>query len=493
MKKILITVLSVFLIFSSCSNIDFGDINNNPNGAKTPSTSSLMAGAMMRYGTLTGRTYFLVPQLYVQYTAQTVYTEEMLYNTEPRSWYGYYVQTLSNLQKIIDLCDAAGDTPDPILLAGGAINNQKGAALIMQSIIFKRLTDTYGDIPYSDAFNTESLVPKYDKQEEIYKNMIETVKQARDMMTADLPGPKGDPFYGGDVTNWKKFANSFIMACALQISNRYPDAGGYAAQEFNAALSDANGSIENVAEEAWFTYDVPNGFENPWNANRPADYSLSQEFTDALQGNPAAADTSLNPTSNTTFDARINIFSSDPTAKGQPYGFELDGSAATLSPDYIWKADAKFPLFTAAYSLLNRAEAAAMGWTNENAEDLLKQGIMTSYNSNSAAYGLDITSGAETYADARVADAGTVGTRQVICEEKWVALFPAGFDAWSEHRRTGYPNLKPAAKPLNDGNIPTRYIYPNEEPGLNGDNYSGAIADLKPAEDKNTAKVWWDN
>jgi len=256
MKKILITTLSIFLIFSSCSKIDFGDINNNPNGAKTPSTSSLMAGAMMRYGTRTGRTYFLVPTLYVQYTAQTVYTDEMLYNTEPRSWYGYYVQTLSSLQKVIELCDAAGDNPDPVLLAGGSVANQKGAALIMQSIIFKRLTDTYGDVPYSDAFNTESLVPAYDKQEDIYKGLISTVKTARDMLNAEEAGPTGDPFYNGDVESLKKLANSFIMSCAIQLSNRYPDASGFAATEFNAALNDANGSIENVSEEAWMVLKI---------------------------------------------------------------------------------------------------------------------------------------------------------------------------------------------------------------------------------------------
>jgi len=492
MKKIIISILSIFLIFSSCTKVDFGDINDNPNGAKNPSTSSLMAGAMMRYGTLTGRTYLTVPTLYVQYTAQTVYTDEMLYNTEPRSWYGYYVQTLSNLEKIIELCDAYDpNKPDPILLAGGAVENQKGVALIMESIIFKRLTDTYGNVPYSDAFNTQSLTPKYDKQEDIYKGLISTVKEARDMMDAGKDAANGDPIYNGDVASWKKFANSFIMACALQISNKYPDASGYAAQEFNAALNDANGSIEAVGDEAWFTYDVPHGYENPWNAMRPADYSLSQEFTDALQGNNPAADTVLNPTSNTHFDARINVFSSDPTAKGQPYGYELNGTAAQMSSN-IWGADPKYPLFTAAYSLLNRAEAAAMGWTGEDAKALLKQAIETSYASVSANWKVDITADAETYATARVSDTDDIDIRQVIGEEKWVALFPLGFDAWSEWRRTGYPNLKPAVNALNDGAIPTRYIYPSEESGLNGENYKAAVQDLDPQEDKNTAKVWWD-
>jgi hypothetical protein len=486
MKKIVITVLSVFLIFSSCSNIDFGDINNNPNGAKVASPSSLMAGAFMRYGTLTGRTYMTVPTLYAQYTAQRVYTDEMQYNTEPRSWYGYYVQTLSSLQKVIEINEAAGDTPDGILLAQGSPKNQIAVSLIMQSIIFKRLTDTYGDIPYSDAFNLVSLVPTYDSQENVYKGLIETVKKARDMMD-DGNGPTGDPIYGGDIAKWKKFANSFLMSCAMQISKVYPANGAFAATEFNAALTNEAGVIETNDDEAFFSFDVKNGFVNPWDAMRPADYGLSKEFTDALRG--ITGDGSLNPTSNKTLDARINVFSDKPEVDGQPYGYEGDGVAIA---SHIWDANAKYPIMTAAYTYLNRAEAANLGWTSESAADMLTAGITASYGSFSANFGVDIDANAADYAAARVADMATASAAQVIGEEKWVALFPAGFDAWAEQRRTGYPNLKPSGIVLNDGNIPTRYIYPSEESSLNGDAYKTGVSGLVPAEDINTSKVWWD-
>ncbi len=30
-----------------------------------------------------------------------------------------------------------------------------------------------------------------------------------------------------------------------------------------------------------------------------------------------------------------------------------------------------------------------------------------------------------------------------IIVQKWIAIFPLGVEAWSEHRRTGYPKLLP--------------------------------------------------
>ena len=68
----------------------------------------------------------------------------------------------------------------------------------------------------------------------------------------------------------------------------------------------------------------------------------------------------------------------------------------------------------------------------------------------------------------------------------------SGFDAWAEWRRTGMPSLTPATDAINDGNIPTRYLYPTEEATLNGSNYSSAVSRLTGNGDKGTSKVWWD-
>lgn len=487
-NKILILFASIFL-FTSCDKIDFGDTNDNLNGAKDPDLSALLAGATMRFASLGGREYLTKPVLYSQYMSQVTYTDEMLYNEAPSTWYSYYIQTASNLQTIIN---TASDETNwfGAIEASGFHNNQVAVATILKAVIFKQVTDAFGDIPYSEAFNLEISTPVYDTQESIYKALISEVKAARDMMDASKLGATGDPIYRGDVASWQKFANSFLMSLSMQLSKKYPAAGGYAATEFASALANSHGVMETIGDEAWYTFDPAHSYNNPWNSTRQADYFLSKEFTDELKGNS----TNL-LSSNTMLDSRIEIFADDPSRDGVPYGHG-DGSGAGTSSmsSLIWAEGAPYSLLTASYTFLNRAEAAARGWTNEDAEALLESAIEVSYASLSDKYEVDITADAAAYAAARVADAGTAtgGVLQVIGEEKWVALFPRGFEAWSEWRRTDVPSLTPAVDFQNNGVIARRLIYPSEEAGLNPTGYAQGISTLSPSTDNNSSKVWWD-
>lgn len=185
----------------------------------------------MRYSRLSGRDYLIRPTLYVQYMSQVTYTDEMRYNEAASDWNGYYVQTLSNLESVIAIANNEL-LHDPIFLSNGSPENQTGVAKIFQAVIFKRITDTWGDAPYNEALQGfENVSPSYDTQETIYKSIIEMVKEARDMMDTGTLGPKGDIIYDGDVTKWKKFANSLILQLSLQLSKKYPGASGYAATD----------------------------------------------------------------------------------------------------------------------------------------------------------------------------------------------------------------------------------------------------------------------
>lgn len=485
--KYILTLLTALLTVG-CSTVDFGDLNVNKNGATEPYTAGLLSGAIMSYATYTGRDGLLKPTLYVQYQSQVTYVDEMLYSESPSSWYTYYVSSMENLQQIIDFVSNK-DNQTSALLSQGSAENQIGVAMIMKAIIMKRVTDTWGDVPYTDAFKgSDALNPTYDKQENIYKALIANLKKGRDMLNASTTGPTGDIIYDGDVSKWKKLANSYILQMSLTLYKRYPTPSGYAATEFKAALNNAAGVIETVDDEAWFQYEDISGFRNPWNANRTPDYFLSREFTDAMNGN----NTTYNPTSNRIFDERLMVYADDYTLPGVPYGHR-DGSgagASSVSNDYYWNNTSPLPMMTASYTFLNRAEAADLGWTSENVTSMLQKGITMSFATLQSHTG--VTLNAAPYVAARLADAGVVGNYQVIAEEKWFSLFGMGFDAWVEWRRTGYPDLTPAADHYNNGQIPRRYLYPVEEPGLNGPNYKTGISGLSPAEDKGTSRVWWD-
>lgn len=483
MKKLKYIALSLLFALGACENIDFGDTNENPNGASSANTSSLMAGAMSRYSTLTGRDYLIKPTLYVQYQSQVTYVDEMLYNEAASSWYSYYVQTLSNLELIINInSDEANHTT--ILLSQGAPENQIAVSNIFKTIIFKRITDTWGDIPYSEALkDNEFLTPAYDNQSAVYEGMISTLKESRDMINTSKSGPTGDIIYGGDVVKWQKLANSLILQISMQLSKKYPTSSGYAATEFKSALNNSYGVIEDINDEAWFNYNAD--FKNPWSANRKPDYFLSQEFTDALKG--------IGTTSNTMADSRLSVFSTNNTLDGVPYGYS-DGSGAGKAQmsNLIWTEEAPLQLMTASYTYLNRADAANLGWTSENSTNMLKLGIEKSYETLDNHYGTSINGNAAAYALSRVANIGTASAKQVIAEEKWVALFPSGFDAWAEWRRTEYPSLVPATDYLNNGTIPRRYVYPTEESSLNASSYASGLSNLAPTTDNNSSKVWWD-
>ncbi|WP_297089507.1 SusD/RagB family nutrient-binding outer membrane lipoprotein [uncultured Draconibacterium sp.] len=482
MKKIFIALLSIVLLSTGCDDIDFGDTDQNVNGPAEASTSALLSGAITNFSTRQGRPYRITPTLNVQYLVQLVYNQEMLYADGAGFWQSYYVQTASNCQTVIDICNDPEKATDPTVLANGAIENQKAVAMIFKSVIFKRVTDLFGDVPYTEALNSDILTPVYDDQKKVYEGMIADVKAARDMINTSAAGPTGDVIYMGDMVKWQKFANSFLVSLGMQVTKA--DAG-MAQSTVTEALNHSAGVLEDVADDAIYTFDVANDFPNPWEWMRPADYGVSAEFISALRGDGF--------TSNTTYDERIQYVAADPSLDGLPYGYKTYEADNSPVAGVIYAADTRLPLLTSAYTYLQRAEAAAHGWTSEDAGAMLKMGIMNSYAKGAAVYGVEIGDGAA-YADARVADMATAagGALQVIAEEKWVDLFPLGYDAWSEWRRTDYPKLTPAADAINDGKIPRRYNYPSGEASLNPTGYDKGVAALNPGTDNNTSRFWWD-
>jgi hypothetical protein len=80
---------------------------------------------------------------------------------------------------------------------------------------------------------------------------------------------------------------------------------------------------------------------------------------------------------------------------------------------------------------------------------------------------------------------------QLIAEQKYIAMFDQGLQAWFEWRRTGYPRLTPAANGANEGKIPVRVPYPSDEYATNPGNLGAGVEKLQGKDDLNT-RVWWD-
>lgn len=490
----------MILSLGSCETVDFGDMNDNPNGPTEFDSAALLTAAQRRFVSIGFRNWLANPTLYVQYQAQPVYQDESLYAPSPVEFAPFYVQTLQNLQQIIELANDPEVNTSPNFLANGSIANQIAVAKIMKVIIFKRLTDTYGAIPYFEALNaSETQTPAYTSQEEIYADFVSELREARDLLNPSQDGVAGDVIYDGDVEAWQRYANSLLLSVAITMSEA-PSPPVSPKEVFMEALNNEYGVIDEVSEEAWYQPINVSTLVNPWTTFRDADYNLSEYFQDALQGD--------NPLySNEVFDSRLLIYSSDAAGPGLIYGLAsyagVPGSNVRIS-EYVTSPLTPFPWFTSANTWLDRAEAAVRGWTNEDPAEMLREGIIHSYASTTEYFGMgphtgtgdlepiSIVDEAEEFAASRVADAEATGYLQVIGEEKWAALFPQGFKAWTEWRRLDWPNLVPAPDALNNGEIPTRYIYPVTEINLNNANYLSGVSLLIPAQDLNTANVWWD-
>lgn len=95
--------------------------------------------------------------------------------------------------------------------------NMLAVAKIWGAFLFQRMTDLYGNVPYSEAgyaFHQNIYKPKYDSQESIYTDMIEQVKEGISLLSTEKPGIEGDLFYNGDISQWK---NSVIRCCSVSV------------------------------------------------------------------------------------------------------------------------------------------------------------------------------------------------------------------------------------------------------------------------------------
>ena len=93
---------------------------------------------------------------------------------------------------------------------------------------------------------------------------------------------------------------------------------------------------------------------------------------------------------------------------------------------------------------------------------------------------------------------GTEAIQECIIIQKWIANWMIGHEAWSDHRRTGYPKLIPATPEGNrSGGVvgnegAFRMPYPRDEYVNNAVNVSEAVAKYLGGRDNMGQKVWWD-
>lgn len=462
------------LALSSCKK-ELDEININPNAPEVAQPDYLLTGTTKT----TVDTYWGVTNnmnsslLFAQQWAKVQYTEEDRFIFSNSSftalWSTGYAQSIAGFNKIIEQGDAQGNP------------NYKGVGLVLRSWVFLLLTDAYGDIPYSQAGKIKQFVtPVYDKQKDVYYGILSDLKAAQAALDPASKAIAGDVIYGNNIASWKKFTNALRLRIALRIADK--DATK-AKQVIDELQAEGGAYISSNAENAQLKYDV-SPQQNPVAASFETrnDYRISKTIVDKLFAlNDPRLPVYASKTENTTPQTYVGIPNGSTNSEASAIGLANSSKPGT----YFLDAKAPAVIFSYAELLFDRAEAAARGFTTENAEDLYKQAIRASF----AQYNLSGTA-VDTYINQATVQYDAANFKKSIGEQKWIALFGQGLEAWAEQRRLDYPQLTASVNTVLSGKIPVRFIYPGTEQSLNGQNYKNAVS--SQGADLLTTKLWFD-
>lgn len=491
MKKIFrnISLLSgLALLTFSCETVDFGDINDNPNGPSAAVTSQLLTQAERTVATIGTH---LSGVLYTQQITEGQYPGESRYATLTYSYNGYYTGPIQNLNEIIKLnTDEATKSEAE---SYGDNDNQIAVAKILRAYMLQFMTDRWGGLPWTEAFQgIDNPQPKFDTQEELYNIMFTEVEEAVALIDKSASGPAGDIIFGGDMSRWELFANSLKMTMALRIS----DANASLAQSKFEEVIASGVYISSNDNNIEYNYGSDDVSDSPWHDRFKTreDYIVSEAMIESLRSNldprlykyaePARDSVFQNPVFPALTDAVTYPALNDSLYVGAPDG-KVNGNVPDYSfpPAIIMFEDNTFPtpIYTAAQMKLAMAEAALKGWNTggSDAATLFEEGITASMEY----WGVDaddITN--------YIASKPAVSIEE-IAYEKWVALYLNGPEAWAEWRRLDAPALEPSEF-AGDPRIPVRHAYDSSVEDNNKANYDAIIASQGP-DDLHT-RLWWD-
>ncbi|UUF13925.1 MULTISPECIES: SusD/RagB family nutrient-binding outer membrane lipoprotein [Flavobacterium] len=502
-KQIIIAVLTLFTAVGCTENFDELEkdpvaLSANPAGQLT-FTQLCMSGD----GFYQWRTNLIYSGGFVQHYAGAWNVTE--FGSKFKKDDGYATALWRNgyqneLKNVVDILEKTSGDQSAV--------NMNAVAKIMRVMVAQRITDIYGDIPYSEAglgFSKGIVTPRYDTQEEIYMSFFHDLEEAHNQLNANGGAVKGDLFYGGDITKWKKLANTLRLRLGMRISEIKP---AEAEKQVKAAL--AAGVFTSNADncimkhlDATFNDDPAsidfrgNGLAYALVGNENGDH-FSTLVIDFLRDNG---------------DPRLPMYATPKTTSSLAWGaplqpgetpyegvkpglfqWEVPMGASSTSGIQSYFKQKTTPFLHVSYSesQLLLAEAAFRGWVAGSAADYYKKGVEAGIKQLEIYGATPATQAAiDTYLNAKPLVAGQ--ELKQISTQLWITYIFNSIEAYSNWRRTGFPVLIPITNPDSETNgvTPKRLYYPNDEMQKNEKNYKEALSRMGGTNDW-LNKVWWD-
>ena len=538
-RSIKFPVYALVLLFSfvSCTK-DFEEINTNPHGFTSASDGSLF-NAIIQSLILTGNEQFYINNeiLYKQ-TQLAALTREAWGNftigTESM-WSNYY-RTLPSFRELYKRFEEMPQT--------GEVKNMKAMLTITLAYKTFKMTDIFGDMPFSKAGygfqDLEYLRPQFDTQRDIYLNLLDELKwcdeNISDTAVVEEPFPTFSAFdalFHGDMGEWQKFGNSLRLRYAMRMSTKEPDLAG----EIIADIVENNRpyllgyDFMTYVGESVCLWPAAMGFKNTslnWSFREHKNLRMGSNVWHQLSSNDSTNGDGI-------FDPRAYIFFegnnnnqwvaypqipdiNTPPSGGIPYGshrdqdgaFQIKGETCIYSPfEYFLIRDEDFqpiPLITGAeiHFILSEAYLRGIGLPQDpdQAEIEFMNGVNTSVEWwMNVAENSKLPSSGMTFPD-MVQIPASLGPASVLMvfgwwnaptdEEKlkflytqrWLDAFRQPWEAYALTRRT---NMTPReGEPIHHYRLP----YPPSEVEYNSDNCAQAIAN-QGGGDTPEYKIWW--
>lgn len=375
--------------------------------------------------------------------------------------------------------------------------NYEAVALTLRTLFLSNVADLFGDMPYTQAFKGSSegiKQPVFDSQQSVCEALLADLERANSLYdtSRDLSGASRDLLFAGKAARWQKFTNSLHLRLLMRLSNRNAQLG--VAAKIAEIFADPVKYPVFVSNEdnATMYYDDVEPFVNYFGTK------LNIQFTTSTGRRPAEQIINMMDKAG---DPRISIWFRQPSGaegwKGGQSGIaaqEADFSGvADLNKDNLGLYDSPYTLIKYDELLFIWAEAMQRGWIAGDPDEYYRKAIRASieYWRGVDVTGLNIT---DKVIDNFLANVPYDGTLKAIMDQKYVAMFWVGFEAWADYRRTGYPELTIGSGTFNDHILPRRLVYPTNTMETNRVNYDKAVARLRSyygGDDDMKTPVWW--
>lgn len=535
MKTKIFIALLALIGFASCDKLS--DINVNPNNAdnsydydfnRSKLSTMLRTGSYYNGADLWQRVKSLHIDLYSQMLDESVSgwvnTRNYLRND---GWTNGYWNSVPQWISTLNIIIKEGLT-DPERA------NSVAVARIWRVYIQSQACDVFGVMPFP-SYSTFVENPPYksvkDQYTEFFSELDAAAKQFDN--TKGFLNSYEDMIFKGDVTKWKKFANSLRLRLALRVSE--VDANLCATQA-KAAL--AGGVMESATDDAKCP---PSniGWGQDYNYTLLYAWGETQHMTTTFEklvsgiggiAWPAAINASVHPAN---VDPRAPIMFDPSTGsqswKGVPPGLHPDNvnqapnkavDIALLGVKLVGPASARnisrpYDLFMYDEVCFLKAEAALRGFvTGVDAKTEYENGVRASFtrwgvagvDSYLASTDKNVAGTSASFND----EAGAGNTKlEKIITQKYIANFPdVSIEGWSDKRRLNLPRFDVcayrdpsefAAAPSSITN-PASYVkrirIPLIEQTNNTTEYNKGVLIMQQegagGGDKATTRIWWD-